>query len=123
LNQKKHFGLTFTYNNSELKLEHTKLKLTKAYQNYPYLLDNHLSLVSFLEDYKEFSDSKCYEENGQIILETNQKNGNKYTYSKKLYINKENAKPVKLEVRDITQKVVINILYNEVKINDLQKET
>lgn len=120
--QKKFFGLTFTYNNSELKIENTKLKLIKAYQNYPYLVDNHLSLVSFLEDYKEFSESKCYEENGQIILETNQKNGNKYTYSKKLYIDRETAKPVKLEVRDITQKVVINILYNEVKINDLQKK-
>ena len=112
-------GLTFTHKNGELKIENTKLKLTKIYEDYPYITENNLSLVAVFSDYLGGKESKCYEEKDSFILETKQRNGNKYTYSKKLYIDKETGKPSKLEVRDITQKTLIHILYSDVKINDL----
>ena len=55
-------------------------------------------------------------------MEAKIKNGNKYISYKKLYINKSTRKPEKLEIKDITQKTVIYILYNEIEINNLQKE-
>lgn len=115
-------GLIFTYNGLELKLEGTNFNLTKIYKNYPYSTENNLTLNSFIEDYISSDESKYYEKDGQLILETTQKNGNRYIYNKKLYIDKLKGNPTKIEVLDITQKTVINILYNEVKINDLQKE-
>jgi len=115
-------GVTITYNNSELRIENTRLKLVKIYEKYPYIVENTLSLNSVLEEYLDNTESKCYESSGEIVLETRKKNGNKYTYSKKLYIEKESGKPVKLEILDVTQKTLIHILYSEVKINELRKD-
>ena len=115
-------GLTFTYNNLDLKIEGANPELTKVYQKYPHITENNLGLSSFIEDYINSAESKCYSEKGQIILETKQKNGNKYTYSKKLYIDRISGDPTKMEIQDITQKILINILYNEVEINELRKE-
>jgi len=112
-------GLTITYNNSQLKIEQAKLKLTKIYEDYPYIMENCLSLQSIFEEYQKDNESKSYEDSSQIILETFPKNGNKYTYRKKLYIDKLTGKPIKMEVLDVTQKTLIHILYNEVKINEL----
>ena len=62
------------------------------------------------------------ERDEEIVLETKLKNGNKYVAYKKLCINKSTLLPSKLEIEDITQKTIIYILYNEIKINNLQKE-
>jgi hypothetical protein len=62
------------------------------------------------------------ERDEEIVLETKLKNSNKYVAYKKLYINKATLLPTKLEIEDITQKNIIYILYNEIKINNLQKE-
>ena len=49
-------------------------------------------------------------------------NKNKYSIYKKLYIDKQTAKPIKLEVQDINQKILVYMLYNEIKINSTNKE-
>ena len=78
--------------------------------------------MDFINDYIESDESNALEDGEEVVLETKIKNGNKYIAYKKLYINKSEGKPVKLEIQDITQKTVIYILYNEIKINNLQKE-
>ena len=76
-----------------------------------------------MENYKQNNNSIYKEENNQIIMETKiENNKNKYSIYKKLYIDKQTAKPIKLEVQDINQKILVYILYNEIKINSTNKE-
>ena len=114
-------GLTFIYNGKDLKIENSKNNISKIYENYPYIADNNLTLDSFINDYQSSNESKCYEKDGNVVLETKVKNGNKYTCCKLLYIDRENNKIAELEIQDISQKTLIYILYNEIKINNLQK--
>ena len=115
-------GVRFIYNDETLKIENTTLNLSKIYNDYKYIESNELSLNNFIEDYLEGETSKCYEENGKIILETEIKNNNKYTSNKKLYIDKEKGKIEKMEIEDGTQNDRIYILYNEIEINTVKKE-
>ena len=115
-------GVEFIYNGENLKVENTELNLSKIYEEYKYIESNELSLISFIEDFKEDKKARCYEERKFVILETQVKNGNKYISSKKLYINTEKGKLEKLEIKDITQDTKIYILYNEIEINELSKE-
>ncbi len=115
-------GMVFIYDGTNLKIENSKLNLSKIYENYPYVGENIITLKSFIDDYKESNETSLYEENEEIILEVKIKNGNKYVAYKKLYFNKSTGVPIRLEIKDVTQKTVIYILYNEIKINNLQKE-
>lgn len=115
-------GVTFTFDGSNLTIQNTKLNLSNIFENYKYIGENSISLIGFINDYKESTESKMTETDDEIILETKLKNGTKYYAYKKLYISKQTAKPTKLEIRDITQKTIIYILYNEIEINNLQKE-
>ncbi len=115
-------GMVFIYDGTNLKIENSKLNLSKIYENYPYVGENIITLKSFIDDYKESNETSLYEENEEIILEVKIKNGNKYVAYKKLYFNKSTGVPTRLEIKDVTQKTVIYILYNEIKINNLQKE-
>ena len=115
-------GITFIYDGTSLKVENTNLNLSKIYENYNYIGENSITLMSFINDYKESDESNISEDNNEIILQTKLKNGNKYMSYKKLYINKDTGSPTKLEIQDITQNTSIYILYNEIKINNLQKE-
>ena len=115
-------GVQFIYDGTNLKIENTKLNLSKIYENYEYIESNDLGLVAFIEDFKKDNKSKCYEENGVITLETEVTKSNKYLLSKKLYINKEQGKIEKMEIRDMAQNVKIYILYNEIEINTTSKE-
>ena len=92
------------------------------YENYPYIGENTITLMSFINDYMESDETSISENDNEIILEAKLKNGNKYIAFKKLYIDKNTVTPTKLEIEDITQKTSIYILYNEIKINNLQKE-
>lgn len=114
-------GTQFSYDGENLKIENTRLNISKIYENYNYIESNELSLVAFIDDYKQSNLSKCIEENGIIILETEVKNANKYISSKKLYINKKQAKIEKMEINDRTQNTKIYILYNEIEINTCTK--
>lgn len=115
-------GVQFIYDGTNLKVENTELSLVKIYEKYQYIESNELSLVAFIEDFKENEEAKCYEENGMVLLETSVKNENKYLSSKKLHINKDKGKIEKLEIKDITQNTKIYILYNEMEINELSKD-
>ena len=115
-------GISFIYDGANLKVQNSKLNLSKIYENYPYIGENTITLMSFINDYMESNETNISENENEIILETKLKNGNKYIAYKKLYINKATVTPSKLEIQDITQKTSIYILYNEIKINNLQKE-
>ena len=110
-------GLTITYDGKNLEVKNTKLNLSKIYENYMYVGSNDLSLTSFIEEFKE-NEGKTYEDNGNVIMETSVKNGNKYRANKKLYINKKSEKITKLEVQDINKNTLIYILYNEIELNN-----
>ena len=108
-------GVTIQYEKNELKIENTKLNLSKLYQNDPYIQNNTLFLTSFIEEYKTTSNQKEMENEKEIILEIKNP-GNKYHNCKRLYIDKATKKPTKLEVQDSTQNTIVYILYNEIKI-------
>ncbi len=115
-------GVSFIYDGTNLKVENSKLNLSTMYENYPYIGENTITLMSFINDYMESDETSISENDNEIILEAKLKNGNKYIAFKKLYIDKNTVTPTKLEIEDITQKTSIYILYNEIKINNLQKE-
>lgn len=114
-------GMRFTYDGINLKIENNKLNLTKIYENYPYIGEEETTLIAFVNSYKESEETKISETNDEVIITVKIKNANKYMAYKKLYINKKNGNPIKLEIQNISQKSVIYILYNEIKINNLRK--
>lgn len=101
-------GVKLIKEGTYLKLENSNLNLTNILQNYEYISDNILDLNSFIEDYKNNSNSKWEEKNDKIIMKTS---------NKILYINRENGKPEKLDIQDNDKKNAIYILYNEVNVN------
>lgn len=114
--------IEFTYDGKDLNIKNSKLSLNKIYTDYKFMGSNELSLIKFIEDYKQNQDTKIYEENGKVIMEVEVKQNNIYTQNKKLTINKEKNTIEKLEIKDITQKTTIYILYNKIEINKLTKE-
>ena len=107
---------------NDIKLENTSLNLSNIFENYEYLADNALDLSCFIEDYKESQNSNYEEKDNKIIMNVQTKNENKYRQSKKLYIDKSTGNPLKMEITDINQNITVYILYNEVKINSLDKQ-
>ncbi len=115
-------GTEIIFEENRLEIKNTKLNLSKIYENYQYISENALLLSTFVKEYKEESEKTQTEKDGQIILGLKIKNDeNKYTKYKTLYIDKDTGKPVKMEIKDISQKVRVYILYNEIKINALQE--
>ena len=115
-------GLETVYDGNTLKINNTKLNLSTVYQNYQYMTENFLWLNSFIEDYKNSSNKKLYEENNMIVMEVTPQNNNQYVSLKKLFIDKITGKITKMIVQDKNQKNLVYILYNEIKINSLKKE-
>lgn len=115
-------GIKITNDGTNLKLENSNLNLSTVFENYNYLGDNCLDLISFIENYKQNPESTFIEEENQIIMKTKSGNENRYTKNKTLYIDKESCKPTKLEVKDNNEKTTVYILYNEVEINSTNKE-
>ena len=114
-------GVTITHDGNNIKLENTKLNLTKIYENYEYLADSFLDLKYFIEKYKENNDSEYEEKENEIIMKTNIEN-NEYIQKARLYVSKESKLPTKLELMDKNEKNIVYILYKEIKINNLAKE-
>lgn len=108
-------GVKITKNQNELRLDNSKLSLSKLYNNYEAIADNNLDLISFIEDYKNSEKSYYEEENDTIIMKTECKNSSKYMKYKELYIDRNTIKPTKMEIKDDSKKTLIYILYNEVK--------
>lgn len=115
-------GIKIIKKGNDLKLENTSLNLSNIFENYEYLADNALDLSCFIEDYKKSQNSNYEEKNNKIIMNVQTKNENKYRQSKKLYIDKSTGNPLKMEITDINQNITVYILYNEVKINSLDKQ-
>jgi outer membrane lipoprotein-sorting protein len=114
-------GLEIEYENGSMKVVNTKLNLSQIYENYPCVAENYLWLNSFIEDFKNSNETKIIEEDNEVILQSVVKNGNKYTAVKRLYIDKKRGKPIKIEVQDVEQNILVYILYNEITINKLQE--
>lgn len=115
-------GIKITNDGTNLKLENSNLNLSTVFENYNYLGDNCLDLISFIENYKQNPESTFIEEENQVIMKTQSGNENRYTKNKTLYIDKQNCKPTKLEIKDNNEKTTVYILYNEVEINSTKKE-
>lgn len=109
-------GTIITYNGKDLKIENSNLNVSKIYANYKYIASNQLSLYDFIEDYKNSADANLKEEENRVVLETTVKNENRYLTKKVLYVDKKTKKPIKLEIKDNTQNVLVYILYNEIEI-------
>lgn len=112
-------GIKIIKNNNELKITNTNLNLNTVLENYNYIGDNVLDLNCFIEDYKICPESNYEEKDNQIIMKTVTNNENKYTKNKTLYVDKNTGNPTKMEITDINQNTTINILYKEVKIDEL----
>ena len=109
-------GVKIIKEGTNLKIENTKLSLTKIIENYKDITQNNLDLIEFVENYKSNSNSKFKEENNQIVMETTARTENNYQKYKKLYVSKENGKPIKMEIKDTNQNIIIYIIYNEIEI-------
>lgn len=112
-------GVKIIKEGNNLKIENTKLSLTKIIENYQDITQNNMDLNSFIEDYKNNSNSKFKEENNQIIMETTAKTENNYQKYKTLYISRDTGNPIKMEIKDTNQNTTIYIIYNEIKINKI----
>lgn len=112
-------GLTIINDGTNLSINNTKLNLTKIYENYNYITENHLFLNTFIKNYRESKESKMEEKDGQIIMKTNIKDNNKYLVNKILYIDKQLKKPTKMKIEDINQNVIVYIVYNEIELNSI----
>lgn len=115
-------GVKIIKENNTLKIENTQLSLTKIIENYQEITQNNLDLANFIENYKNNTNSKFKEENNQIIMETTAKTENNYQKYEKLYVSKENGKPIKMEIKDTNQNTIIYIIYNEININKVANE-
>ena len=107
---------------NNLKIENTKLSITKVIEDYKDITQNNLDLINFIENYKKNPNSKWKEENNQIVMETTVETSNNYQKYETLYISKEKAEPTKMEIKDTNQNTIIYIIYNEIKINKTANE-
>lgn len=116
-------GLKVIREGNKIKIENTKLNLTKILETHKELTQNNLDLSTFIENYKENDGSTFKEENNQIIMETTAKENNNYQKYLKLYVSKETGKPTKMEIKDTNQNTTIYIIYNEININKTANST
>ena len=107
-------GIKITKTENELKIENTKLNMSKIYNNYAYMTDNCIDLNASIENYKQ-NEKKDYEERDEEIILNAENENNKYNRYRTLYISKETGKPTKMEIKDNSKKTLIYILYREVK--------
>ena len=109
-------GIKITKKENELKVENSKLNISKIYNHYEYMTDNCMDLNTFIDNYKADNKKHWEEKDNEILLFTENEE-NKYTRYKTLYISKETGKPTKMEIKDNSKRRIIYILYKEVKFN------
>ena len=107
-------GIKIIKKENELKVENTRLDISKIYNDYEYMTDNCMDLNTFIETYQQ-NDKQEYEEKGNEIILKTENEENPYTKYRILYINKENGNPARMEIKDNSKKTLIYILYKEVK--------
>jgi len=112
-------GLKTIYDGTNLKIENSRLNLSKIYQNYNYITNNNLCLNVFLKECKNNEITQIENENEITIgLETNKK----YSKYKELTVDKKTKLPLKMKIMDENKKTLVYILYNEITINKTAKE-
>ena len=110
-------GLKVIKDKEGIKIENTRIELTKIFSGYKELTGNYLDLLNFIEEYKENPKAKYEEKNNEIIMKTESNKDSKYQKYKELYIDIKTGKPTKLEIKDDNKQEVVYILYNKVELN------
>ena len=108
-------GIKITKKDNELKVENSKINMSKIYNDYEYMTDNCLDLNTFIENYK-LNKKQIYEEDDDEIILNIENENNKYTRYQTLYIDKKTGKPTKMEIKDNSKNTSVYILYREVKL-------
>lgn len=116
-------GIKLIKNKNQLKIENSNLNLTKIIENYEFREDNCLDLISFIEEYKKNENANFEEKENEIILQVECKNANNNSRYRTLTLDKKTGNPTKMEIKDASKKTTVYILYNEVKLNNLQENT
>ena len=109
-------GVITEYDGNSLRIRNNKLNLETTFQDYKYITENNLWLNSFIKEFKETNNKKTSATEKEIILEIDNRK-NTYSSYKKLYIDKKTGKPTKMQIEDVNQKVLVYILYTEIKIS------
>ena len=109
-------NLEIMYDGNKLEIKNTNLGLSKIYENYTYLNGNILWLNFFIESCN-INKYRVDETENEIILNTKIQE-----YIGKLYLNKKNNLPMKIEILDNSNQSKIYIEYKEIKLNNIQEE-
>ena len=114
-------GLKIICEGSNVTLQNKKLELKTVYENFNGNVSN-LSLISIINEYKQGTESQISENQDDIIMKTKiSQSKNKYQMYQYLYISKSTKLPTKMEILDINKNVTVYILYNEIKLNKINK--
>ena len=95
--------------NNKLIIENTNLDLKSIYENYNYISDNNLDLITFIEEYKNDNNKIYKTEKEKLIMKVK---------NKTLYIDKKTNKPIKMEIQDANKNIAVYILYREVSFKN-----
>ena len=109
-------GVTTEFDGINLIIKNNKLELETTFKDYQYIVENRLWLNSFIEEYKQGNNSSLEKNENEIILQV-KRTDNPYNVIKKLFIDKKTGRPSKLTIQDINQKILVYILYTEIKIS------
>ncbi len=110
-------GLTITREGVNTIIENKRLGLKTLCENFQEDSSN-LSLISFINEYKEGTESETIENEQEKVMKTKIMNSkNRYQMYQNLYISKTTNLPTKMEILDINKNTTIYILYNEIRIN------
>lgn len=102
-------GVKIIKQNNKLIIENTKLDLKSIYENYNYISDNNLDLITFIEEYKNDNNKIYKTEKEKLIMKVK---------NKTLYIDKKTNKPIKMEIQDANKNIAVYILYREVSFKN-----
>lgn len=102
-------GVKIIKQNNRLIIENTNLDLKSIYENYNYISDNNLDLITFIEEYKNDNNKIYKTEKEKLIMKVK---------NKTLYIDKKTNKPIKMEIQDANKNIAVYILYREVSFKN-----
>lgn len=102
-------GVKIIKQNNKLIIENTNLDLKSIYENYNYISDNNLDLITFIEEYKNDNNKLYKTEKEKLIMKVK---------NKTLYIDKKTNKPIKMEIQDANKNIAVYILYREVSFKN-----
>ena len=102
-------GVKIIKQNNKLIIENTNLDLKSIYENYNYISDNNLDLITFIEEYKNDNNKIYKTEKEKLIMKVKKKT---------LYIDKKTNKPIKMEIQDANKNIAVYILYREVSFKN-----